>query len=75
MKLKHNVTLFGGRKTLKYIVLQQLFTKAKGTNKHAKWTGRQQLRKNCGKLRKIADLNPPPPEVSEGTYRNNGLVP
>ena len=51
---KEPFTLLGGRKTLKRIVLQQLFAKAKGTNKHAKWTGRKQLQKNCGKLRKIA---------------------
>ena len=67
-KVKHNS--FGGRKTLKYLLLQQLFAKAKGTKKHAKWTGRKQLRKNCGKFRKIAKLrkiakkivdpNPPP---------------
>ena len=51
-KVKHNS--FGGRKTLKYLLLQQLFAKAKGTKKHAKWTGRKQLRKNCRKFRKIA---------------------
>ena len=54
MKLKHTSLFLGGRKTLKRIVLQQLFAKAKGTNKHPKRTGRKQLRKiaeNCGKLR------------------------
>ena len=54
MKLKHNSLFFwgGGRKTLKHLVLQQLSAKAKGTNKHAKWTGRKQLRK-IAKLQKI----------------------
>ena len=30
-----------------------------GTCTHTRWTRRKQLRKNSGKLRKIADLNPP----------------
>ena len=49
-KIEAQFTLLEGRKTLKHFVQQQLFAEAKGTKKHAKWTGRKQLRKNCGKL-------------------------
>ena len=51
-EIEAQFTLLGGRTILKHIVLQHLFAKAKGTNKHAKWTGRKQLWKNCSKLRK-----------------------
>ena len=56
---------FGGWKTVKLPVLQQLCAAAKGTNTRIRWTSKRQVRENCGNGKKLRTSAPPPsPAIS-----------